>query len=113
MPQGDFRIGLDVMEDENPTRCPRRITPETELKKLSAEDLRRCRNLPYALHGMPFKSTDLRAYFYRPATVEEGENVIRLQENPAYADSLLTPEDVAYVKAVQRELEARKAEGAH
>ncbi|MEZ4266541.1 MAG: YARHG domain-containing protein [Myxococcota bacterium] len=75
---------------------------ETDLSKLSADELRTLRNRVYALHGYVFKKKDMadlfaREWWYRP--------------NPGYSASSLTPEEHAFVAKIQAEEKLRKSSG--
>jgi hypothetical protein len=99
-------------------RCPGSLyfvgaTPEEELREelreLSEEELRTCRNMPYAHHGYIFKDEALNAAFYR-AAVEDGEETFRRvpwHTNPRYTPDLLTSQEHRYIKLIKQEEQRR------
>ena len=113
-PTGDFTLVL--LNHSWPSRfdCPplENLEPDDPTwKALDAKTLRVCRNLPFAVHGKPFEAQDLRELFYRPEGVSEFDEEARgigFRLNAKYADSLLTPEEWAYVERVKQE-EARRS----
>jgi hypothetical protein len=84
---------------------------------LGPKDLKLCRNMVYAAHGMPFKDKQLRRFFYRrPQRVtlpyyypdsesddEEARDMLafRMRENPLYRPSLLSKAERAYARIVK------------
>lgn len=101
---------------------------EDELSEMTDEQLRICRNLPYAHHGYPFKKSELRALFYKPAQTGSSHDAfhpgaqpdvddpatawrwIIFAPNPDYTPSLLSPREVEYVRLLKAE-EARRKKG--
>ncbi len=96
-------------------------------EKLSDEELRQCRNYPYALHGYSFKDEKLHAYFYAPAfsthcafcgetppdEFMDEDNPMRytrffFKPNIAYTPKLLTTDDLAYVRIAKAEQARRR-----
>lgn len=69
----------------------------TILDRLDKAALRRCRNLPYALHGYPFKDATLRAAFYPRSRPGE----IGFKLNPAWAPEILSADELRFIRAVK------------
>lgn len=80
-----------------------------QLRQLSVDDMRICRNLPYALHGMPFKDPGLRRIFYRAATSNSGKETTRtgFVENPSFSDALLSPDERGWITVFDDEAKHR------
>ncbi len=93
-----------------------------DFAKLSKKALRQCRNMPYARHGYPFKSRDLRRLFYqkpkkttgtpRYPTADEvtGSHTMWMafKLNPHWSAKLMTREDTRYVARLLEEEKKRK-----
>jgi hypothetical protein len=86
---------------------------------LSDEELRICRNLPFAHHGYTFKDEKLQKLFYGPGALkvsgaydneEEPKDFVRInfQPNPFYDESMLSKDEQGYVKLIKLVEEARK-----
>lgn len=144
VPKTNFTLFFGNDTERRPSQCPTYYEVETatdvvgvrvppaelaqEAKKLykeaSAADLRICRNWPYALHGYPFKSADLRDFYYAKAVIthcpycgpedggDQDEQWIRFygKVNPDFSPALLDAEDARYFRIVKV---AEKLRGAH
>ncbi len=88
--------------------------------QLDDDALRRCRNLPYAVHGYAFKDKELQKFFYRPglavsglfdSTGEPKEHLyLPFYPNPSFEPGQLGKDEHAYIKLVQLlEAERKKA----
>ena len=80
------------------------------LGKLSHGDLRLCRNLPYALHGYYFRSTDLRRHYYPGIRkTEDGQWMgFQYHPNPHFEPALLSSWEQRYVRLIKEEETRRK-----
>ncbi len=98
-------VGQHRGVEERHTRPADTEPPTTEvlLARMDSKTLRRCRNLPYALHGYAFKSADLRKQ-YSPLKPNE----FGLHLNPAFHESLLTAKEGAFIRLVKAEEARRK-----
>lgn len=83
---------------------------DASLRHWTDAQLRLCRNLPYAIHGMPFRDRALTRTFYgRRIRIEDlGARTIPLAADPAFAESRLRLEDHRYVRMIIAE-ERRRA----
>jgi len=85
---------------------------------LSKEDLRMCRNIPYAHHGYTFKDKKLDTLFYpksisEPATksnwaslgqlglVKEKHRVVTFAKSSNYSSEMLSKNELTYVRAIK------------
>lgn len=115
LPTGDF--ALTLLNHSWPSRydCPPLENIETdapEWRALDAKALRLCRNLPFAVHGKAFQDRELAEQFYRPEGTSEFDEEAKatgFRPNALYADSLLTPEEWAYVERAKKEEALREA----
>lgn len=85
-----------------------RLTAEA-LKPLAATSLTRLRNAAYARHGRPFKSAELRAFFYGARANKSATSLLPLTESAAFTDSMLDEADRANIKLVLAESRDRPA----
>lgn len=98
----------------------KKATPEAAQEafgKLTDDELRVCRNLPYAHHGYSFKDEKLQKYFYTGAKAvsgpydgEDPKDFIRIdyQPNPFYDEAMLSKDEQGYVKLIKLVEDARK-----
>lgn len=85
-----------------------RLTAEA-LKPLAPSSLTRLRNAAYARHGRPFKSADLRAFFYGARADKSATSLLPLTESAAFTDSMLDESDRANIKLLLAESRDRPA----
>ena len=123
VPRGDLQVelhhhGLQLLG----LRCPimdmivedseRLTSPDyylwSELKELSSEELRQCRNLPYAAHGYPFQDPALSELFYG---TQENNGIMSSfsRENPEFTPAMLTGDEWIYIRAMKMVEAAREA----
>jgi hypothetical protein len=79
-----------------------------ELRELSSEELRQCRNLPYAAHGYPFQDPALSELFYG---TQENNGIMSFfsRENPEFTPAMLTGDEWIYIRTMKRVEAAREA----
>lgn len=130
-PTRDFAVYFPSDLNLNQGSCPRvqeiaaaweaagrkdEVVIRDHLQSLDKEELRICRNWPYARHGYSFKSKDLQQHFYQapstfygypwyPGQAEDAERTpenlwsyLPLRVNPDFSPALLTSREQLYIK---------------
>lgn len=109
--------------EDNALEEPTLAKAEAAFGKLTDEQLRICRNLPYARHGYTFKDAALSKHFYSPVakvtnylgSKDEPKDTYRrlnFQVNPHYSEDQLSRDELNYIKLIGLLQADRKAKAA-